>query len=90
MKYWWSADVDKVSADLGVDEVRVETLGMGAQSGEEWSADAVRRAAEQARTVTRAQVQALEDRYMREAVQMVLKWVRTAAEQGHGVVGFHH
>ncbi len=90
VKYWWLADVDEVLADLGVDEVRVESLGMGAESGEEWSGRAVRRAAEQARAVPRAQVQALEDRYMREAVQTVLEWIRTAAEQGHGIVGFYH
>lgn len=90
VKHWWFADVDKVLADLGVSAVRMDDLWMGEEDGEEWSAESVRRAAEQARDVTDEQVQALEDYSMRESVRTVLEWIRAAAERGEGIVGFYH
>ncbi|OKI18986.1 hypothetical protein A6A08_05105 [Nocardiopsis sp. TSRI0078] len=90
VKFWWFAEVDKVLAGLGVDAVRMDDLWMGEEDGEEWSKEAVRQAASQARAVTTEQVEALEDYSMRKSVHTVLEWIREAAEQDHGIVGFYH
>ncbi|NYH54005.1 hypothetical protein HNR06_003594 [Nocardiopsis arvandica] len=90
VKFWWFAEVDKALTELGVDAVRMDDLWMGDEDGEEWSREGVRRAAEQARSVTPERVEALEDHSMRESVHTVLQWFRAAAEQGHGIVGFYH
>lgn len=90
VKCWWFEEVDEALAVLGVDEVSMDNLWMGDEEGREWSAEAVRRAAAQARDVTDEQVQALEDYSMRESVRAVLEWIRVAAAQNEGIVGFYH
>ncbi|ASU85922.1 hypothetical protein CDO52_26770 [Nocardiopsis gilva YIM 90087] len=90
VRFWWFAEVDRALADLGVKAVRLDDLWMGAEDGAQWSTEEVRRAAVQARAVTTEQVQALEDYSICESVQTVLGWIRGAAEQGHGIVGFYH
>lgn len=90
VKFWWFEEVDKALASLGVDAVRMDDLWMGEEDGEEWSAECVRQAAEQARGVTDEQVQALEEHSLRESVRTVLKWIRMAAGWNEGIVGFYH
>jgi len=90
VKSWWFEDVDKALASLGVDAVRMDDLWMGEESGSTWSTQEVQRAAEQAQRVTDEQVQALEDRYLSEAVDTALEWIRTAAARNEGIVGFYH
>lgn len=90
VKFWWFAEVDETLAQWGVTAVRMDDLWTGAEEGAQWSAAAVAEAARQAAAVSDEQVRSLQDYSMRESVETVLDWIRSAAARGHGVVGFYH